>query len=233
MISEAMKELVISEYIPVSLIDFPGNIASVVFTHGCNLRCRYCHNPELVNREPGWNKIDEFFEGLRAKDIEGVAVSGGEPLFNREVIPFLEKLKSEGFKVKLDTNGSLPTRLSEVCSSGLVDFISIDLKAFNDEDLQYVTRTGYSLSDFEASVGIVKEHGLAYEVRHTLWKVPDSEDVDNIMPKIDGSLIVQYPVKNGFWLDKRFKIELNGDDYKNIRELFKGYSVKYRNDFEN
>ena len=117
----------------VSLIDYPGRISAVVFTQGCNFRCPFCHNPELV--EP------ERFEGLspeaeiltflekRKGRLDAVVITGGEPTLQTELIPFIIHLKAMGYRIKLDTNGALPDVLEEMLGRGLLDYVAMDIKA--------------------------------------------------------------------------------------------------------
>jgi len=138
-----------------------------------------------------------------------------------------------GMKVKLDTNGSLPGKLREVCKNGLIDFASVDIKAFNDEDIQYITRTNYAFDKFFESIDVLRKNNISFEIRHTLWKIPALEDVEQIMERLgDVDLIVQFPVKNGVWLDKRFNISIELEDKQQIRDIFDRYGVKYRNLFD-
>jgi len=225
-----MKEIHIADFVPVSLIDYPGLISSVVFTHGCNLLCKYCHNPDLVNRKAGENRLSDFMDGLTGKDIEGVAVTGGEPLVSNGLMPFLKELKEQGFKVKLDTNGSLPSKLRKVCEAGLADLVAVDIKAFSDGDLEFITRTGYKLGKLYETLEVLREYNVPFELRHTLWKVPDTEEVKKVMDKIgEADLIIQFPVKNGKWLDKRFRIDIEMSDAECIIDMFSKYNAKFRN----
>lgn len=217
-------------FIPVSLIDYSGLISSVGFTHGCNLLCRYCHNPELVNRPKGENKLEEFLAGLEGKDIEGVAVTGGEPLIAEGIENFLKLLKDIGLKVKLDTNGSLPSKLRRICEAGLIDFAAVDIKAFNDGDMSFITRTSYKLEKLYETISIFREFNVMFEVRHTLWKVPDESDVGNVMSEIgDSEFSVQIPVRKGKWLDKRFNADMSADDIERAVEMFRPYGARFRN----
>lgn len=114
----------------VSLIDYPGEIASVVFFQGCNLNCSYCHNPELIPQSRGYNydeyEIKEFIES-RKNYITAVVLTGGEPLL-QPISSFIEWVKSLGLKVKLDTNGTMPDDLSRVVH--MVDYVAMDVKIF-------------------------------------------------------------------------------------------------------
>ncbi len=116
-----------------SFIDYPGRLAAVVFTQGCNFRCPYCHNPELV--EPGLfgpalaeTAIFDFLEKRRGK-LEAVVITGGEPSLQRGLLEFVLRIKELGYLVKLDTNGTNPDLVAELLRLGLVDYVAMDIKA--------------------------------------------------------------------------------------------------------
>ena len=115
----------------LSLIDFPGHVASIVFVQGCNFKCGYCQNPELIalGREPGFPEAELFdYLTLRKDMIEGVVVTGGEPVIHKDLPEFLKRIKDMGFKVKLDTNGSDPDMIEHLLREHLLDYIAVDLK---------------------------------------------------------------------------------------------------------
>ena len=109
-----------------SLLDFPEKIAAIVFTMGCNFRCGYCHNPELINGEA---KIEEVFEFLKTRQgkLDGVVITGGEPCLQKDLPEFIKQVKELGFAVKLDTNGSFPEMLEKVLPD--LDYVAMDIKA--------------------------------------------------------------------------------------------------------
>ena len=167
-----------------TLIDFPGRPAAIVFTQGCNFRCRYCHNPELVYphlfTEPF--SEDEFFAFLarRQGTLEGVVVSGGEPTLHDDLPRFLIDIKSLGYKVKLDTNGSRPEMLQQLIEQKLVDYIAMDLKAPLDK---YALITGIDTNSaiIRQSIDIVRQSGLPHEFRTTYDKeVLTDDDITTI-----------------------------------------------------
>ncbi|VAX27703.1 Ribonucleotide reductase of class III (anaerobic), activating protein, partial [hydrothermal vent metagenome] len=113
-----------------SLIDYPGKISAIVFMQGCNFRCAYCHNRELVYphlfKEPiPENAILSFLDSRKGL-LNGVVVTGGEPLLQDDLGEFLGQVKAMGYRIKLDTNGSRPDRLEELLSKGLVDYMAMD-----------------------------------------------------------------------------------------------------------
>lgn len=115
-----------------TLVDYPGKIASIVFTGGCNLRCPFCHNPVLVFDPESQPRVTEteFFNYLAKRRglIEGVVISGGEPLLQTDISQFIARIRAGGFAVKLDTNGTMPERLYEVITGCGVDALGIDYK---------------------------------------------------------------------------------------------------------
>ncbi|WP_029521796.1 anaerobic ribonucleoside-triphosphate reductase activating protein, partial [Persephonella sp. KM09-Lau-8] len=156
-----------------SLIDFPGKLSAVLFVQGCNFRCGYCHNRELVLPEYFSSTIseEEVFQFLknRTGKLQGVVITGGEPTIFTDLIQFIKKIKSLGFNVKLDTNGSNPEVLKEIIENNLVDYIAMDIKApvgRYKEITGVETDTGKILS----SVELIKNSGIDYEFRTTLIK---------------------------------------------------------------
>jgi len=167
----------------MTLLDFPGHVACTVFTGGCNLRCPFCHNAGLV-RTPlaGANQTAAVLDFLSRRQgvLEGVCVTGGEPLLQPDLTEFLRQVKDMGYGVKLDTNGSLPRRLAAVLDTGLVDYVAMDIKSSPE---------GYSLAvggevDMDAirdSVRLLKDSGVDHEFRTTAVKgIHTPEDLEAI-----------------------------------------------------
>lgn len=116
----------------LSALDFPDHLAVTVFTVGCDFRCPYCQNPELVRGEyPVEVPEDEVLELLEERKgfVDGLCVTGGEPLLHRDIVPFLRKVKEMGIDIKVDTNGHHPDLLRELLEKGLVDYVAVDIKA--------------------------------------------------------------------------------------------------------
>ena len=156
----------------LTLLDFPEKVACTVFLGGCNLRCPFCHNSVLVFPEPEDETMteDEFFRFLdkRAGVLDGVAVTGGEPLLTPDVLPFLERIKEKGLAVKLDTNGSFPKRLREAVGAGLVDYVAMDIK---NSPEKYAATCGlpvFDLSKVQESVRFLMGGTIPYEFRTTV-----------------------------------------------------------------
>ena len=153
-----------------TLIDFPGCPAAIVFTQGCNFRCRYCHNPELVYphlfQEPVTEEEVKAFLVRRQGTLEGVVVSGGEPTLQPDLVRFMADLKALGYKTKLDTNGSQPNVLQELLDKKLVDFIAMDIKAPLDK-YALITGVDANATILRRSMDLIHQSGVEYEFRTT------------------------------------------------------------------
>ena len=156
----------------LTLLDFPGNVACTVFTVGCNLRCPFCHNPALVFNPPEDLRIseDEFFTFLKKRQgiLDGVAITGGEPLLHSDIGEFIAKIKSMGFKVKLDTNGTFPDRLEKILAEGNVDYVAMDVKNTFDKYAETVGIRNFDVELIKRSIKVIKDSGVAHEFRTTV-----------------------------------------------------------------
>ena len=173
-----------------SLIDYPGKISAIVFTRGCNFRCPYCHNPELVDpqryAEP-WQE-EEFWAFLqsRTQKLDAVVVTGGEPTLQEDLQPFLEKIRKMGFLIKLDTNGSNPDVLKDLLSANLVDYIAMDIKA-PLEKYSEVAKVPIDKTDIEKSIELIKQSTVDHEFRTTIARnILSREDIVNIAKMLQG-----------------------------------------------
>ncbi len=154
-----------------SLLDYPTELSAIVFTQGCNFRCPYCHNPELVRPEIyshllNTEKVLRFLY-RRRKKLSAVVVTGGEPTLQEDLLPFLKILKAMRYKVKLDTNGSHPKVLEQVISARAVDYIAMDLKAPLPL-YKKLTRSEVKPEDIIRSMELIRRSGLLYEFRTTV-----------------------------------------------------------------
>lgn len=167
-----------------SLLDFPEKIAAIVFTMGCNFRCGYCHNPELINGEA---KIEDVFEFLKTRQgkLDGVVITGGEPCLQKDLPEFIKQVKELGFAVKLDTNGSFPEMLEKVLPD--LDYVAMDIKAPLEKYSQIVN-VDVDTSKILKSIEILKNGGVDYEFRTTVVKSQLSyEDFEKIGQLIQGA----------------------------------------------
>ncbi|MEK7170286.1 MAG: anaerobic ribonucleoside-triphosphate reductase activating protein [Patescibacteria group bacterium] len=173
-----------------TLIDYPGKTACMVYTIGCNFRCPYCHNPELVDETVSltYSEADILsFLDMRKGLLDGVVITGGEPTMHRSLPAFMAKVKEKGFSVKLDSNGTNPAMLKKVITEKLVDYIAMDIKA----PLQSYSKTVARPVDVGAireSIRLIMASSVPYEFRTTLIKALTSpEDILNIGKEIKGA----------------------------------------------
>lgn len=156
-------------YQKLTLLDYPGRTACTVFTGGCNLRCPFCHNAGLV-RTPlaGPNLTDEVLGYLAKRKgiLDGVCVTGGEPLLQPDLEDFLRRVKEMGYAVKLDTNGTLPGRLAAILATGYVDYVAMDIKSSPD-GYPAATGTDADVSAVSDSLSILRDSGIPFELRTT------------------------------------------------------------------
>ncbi len=154
----------------LTLLDYPGRVACTLFTGGCNFRCPFCHNtPIVMCEEEGQVSEQEALEFLikRKGVLDGVCISGGEPLLSEGLISFMGKAKSLGYSVKLDTNGSMPKRLERVIESGFCDYIAMDIKNSLEE---YPKTVGVEINteNIRKSIELIKNSKIEHEFRTTV-----------------------------------------------------------------
>ncbi len=175
--------------------DFPGYISSTVFLGGCNFRCPFCHNSDLVQNPQNLPTFPmDYFIGFldsRKNWLEGICVSGGEPLLNENLEVLLCLIKERNFLVRIDTNGSFPSRLEGLIEEGLVDQIAMDVKA-PLERYSEVAGIQVNEEDIQKSINIIKNSGLEYIFRTTV--VPGlvgSDDIREISQMLNGAKVFQ------------------------------------------
>lgn len=154
----------------LSALDFPDHLAVTVFTVGCDFRCPYCQNPELVRGEyPVEVPEEEVLELLEERKgfVDGLCVTGGEPLLHRDIVPFLRRVKEVGMDIKVDTNGHHPDLLRELLDDGLVDYVAVDIKA-PPSRYRDVVRAKVDVSKIEESISLLKETKVPHEFRTTV-----------------------------------------------------------------
>jgi pyruvate formate lyase activating enzyme len=183
--------MVIGGFQRFSLIDYPKKISAVVFTFGCNFRCHYCHNPELVDPSLLNGILDEEFilNFLKARinKLDGITITGGEPTLHRDLNKFISKVKNLGFLVKLDTNGSFPDVLRELIKDNLIDYIAMDIKA-TKEKYKEVINADIDLDKIEESIKLIMDSGIDYEFRTTVVRSQLLiEDIISIAKMIEGA----------------------------------------------
>nr|MBN2277401.1 anaerobic ribonucleoside-triphosphate reductase activating protein [candidate division Zixibacteria bacterium] len=175
----------------LSLIDYPGKICAVVFTRGCNFRCRYCHNPELVVPEkfsPAIPLRDVYdFLHRRSGLLQAVCISGGEPAVHPDLLSMLSRIKEMGYLVKLDSNGSQPGILKEAIGRKLLDYVAIDIKA-PWRDYGKIVGVRFPAERLTKSIALVMSSEVDYEFRTTVVRCFISpDDIHKIARSIRGA----------------------------------------------
>ena len=176
-----------------TLLDFPTKVACTVFTPGCNFRCPFCHNASLVidTDLSDTVNIDAFFDYLKKRKgiLDGVCITGGEPLIQKDIAMFISKIKELGYAVKVDTNGSQPKMLSELIENNLVDYVAMDIKG---SQAKYSAicgiENGKYLGAVSESISLLLKNQIDYEFRTTVVKeLHDKEDFHDIGKWICGT----------------------------------------------
>jgi len=156
----------------LTLLDYPGHVACTVFTGGCNMRCPFCHNAGLVlpERLSAQYTEDDILSFLKKRQgvLDGVAITGGEPLLHKDMAAFLEKIRALGYKIKQDTNGSFPQHLVEIVKAGLVDRVAMDIKNAPQLYGKTVGVENFDIGKVEESKNFLLEGHIEYEFRTTV-----------------------------------------------------------------
>lgn len=174
-----------------SLIDYPGKISAIAFTRGCNFRCPYCHNPELVLPERFEGSLDEryalAFMEMRKGSLEALTITGGEPTLQKDLRDFIEKIREMGYLIKLDSNGTDPEKLKELMDERLVDYIAMDVKAPLEKYTQ-VVRVEVDVDKIKRSIELIKGSGIDHEFRTTVVdSLLTEEDIVAIGNLVEGA----------------------------------------------
>ncbi len=195
----------------LTLLDFPGKTACTVFTGGCNFRCPFCHNALLVtDMDDAQYTEEEIFEHLekRKNVLDGVAVTGGEPLLQKDIERFLYEIKDKGYAVKLDTNGSFPEKLKDILSLGLADYVAMDIKNCKERYAETIGVKNFDLQPVEESIELLRNSGVDYEFRTTVTQnFHTIDDIEKLAMWIEGTpkYFLQNFVDSGSLIDSACK----------------------------
>ena len=164
----------IYDFVKCSFVDYPGKIAAVIFTRGCNFNCsEWCHNKHIIPYDGPVNTTEEkvlAYLRKRATVLQGVVVTGGEPTVQPDLLEFLAKLRALcTYSIKLDTNGYRPDILKQILERKLVDYIAMDIKA-PKEKYEKLTKVPYKDNKIQASIDLIKNSGLPHQFRTTVFK---------------------------------------------------------------
>ena len=221
----------------LSLVDYPGKTSAAIFTIGCNMRCGYCHNPELVLPERYADAIPENdildFLKMRIGKLEGVVISGGEPTMHKDLPSFFAKVKELGFHTKLDSNGTHPQIIKELISNNLVDYIAMDIKG-PLENYQKIVAYPVDVNAVQESIDIIIASNVEREFRTTVVKSQiyfdpqGNDDFDKIGMLVKGQpRFALQKFRAGRTLNPRFERETTYTDEE--FELIKDKMKKYVN----
>ncbi len=203
------------------MVDFPPYLSCTVFISGCNFRCGFCHNADLVNDSKDLQEIseEEIFEFLekRKNVLDGVCITGGEPTLYSNLKGFIKKIKEIGYKVKLDTNGTDPKLLKELIDGKLLDFIAMDIKS-SKEKYNLSSGVKVDMDKLQESIDLIRNSGLDYEFRSTIHpKIIDSEDIVKIGEWLKGSK--KYSLQQFVVLEKTLDQEFMSSPHYDVKEL--------------
>ncbi len=205
-----------------TLLDYPGKIATTIFTGGCNFKCPYCHNRDLVipPSDAIPYSIDDIFDHLNKKKkvLDGVCITGGEPTLHKDLPDFIAQIKKMGLLVKLDSNGTNPDMLSYLIKSNLVDYVAMDIKHSKEKYNSIASMIHFDITPIETSVSLLKESNIDYEFRTTIMReCHDLADIESI----------------GEWLKgaKTYYLQSYRESEQVINPIFSPHSIDTLNNF--
>ncbi len=215
----------------LTLLDYPGKTACTLFTPGCNFRCPFCHNALLVTQKvENFIAEEEFFSFLSKRNgiLDGVCITGGEPTLQKDLIPFMKKIKAMGFLLKLDTNGYRPDSLKEILSENLADYIAMDIKASPEK---YSLATGIADLDFSLiadSIELIEKSGILHEFRTTVTQeLHEEADFEKILSLFssDTPYFIQQFKDSGNLIDEN----CHGWETAIMKNLVEELSLRHKN----
>lgn len=221
--------LLIGGFQKSSLIDYPEKISAIVFTQGCNFRCPYCHNPELITekREEERGKRKQILDFLKSRigKLDGVVITGGEPTLHEDLPQFIKEIKNLGFAVKLDTNGTNPDMLKNLIYEKMIDYVAMDIKApidkyseivcnkvNTDDILKSIEILKTSYADFHSKLNFNQESRLGLPTQQQKADIALNESRRNFDYEFRTTVV---------------KSQLSIDDFEKIGELIKGAPKYY------
>ena len=215
-----------------TLLDYPGKVASTVFTGGCNFRCPYCHNGDLVlshtTMEP--YSEEEIFEHLskRKNTLGGVCITGGEPTLQTDLPNFIAKVKELSLLIKLDTNGTNPTMLTKLLDDKLLDYVAMDIKHSKSKYNEVACMENFSLASIEESVEILKGSNIEYEFRTTVTRQLHSiDDFKKIGKWISGSkAYFLQPYKESDQVISKIFSTYTSEEFDEILDILRNYNIE-------
>jgi pyruvate formate lyase activating enzyme len=220
-----------------SLLDYPDKLSAIIWTVGCNLRCPFCYNKNLINNE-NLDKINEedviSFLKKRKKKLEALSISGGEPFLQKDIFEFIKKIKSIDYLIKIDTNGTFPNKLKKIINENLVDYISMDIKAPKGK-YNLLCGKKVDIRNIQKSIDLIMDSSINYEFKTTIIpNLLDKNDLINIAKWIKGAnqfFLQQFKNKSPLLSNKLEEIEPYSEEYLNdilleIKPFFKKCNIR-------
>jgi len=221
--------MIVSGMNKLTLIDYPNKTACVIFTQGCNFRCSFCQNSSLLKASnESLIQEKEIIEYLtkRKKLIDGICISGGEPLMQRDIKEFIKKIKEIGIAVKLDTNGSYPDKLNDLIQENLLDYVAMDIKSDFKNYSKIAEIKNPNLEKIKKSINVLKKSNIDYEFRTTVVKEFHTFDkLKNICEYIGPK--AKYFIQNFRDSDDVLRKNLHGFSETELLNIIKKLNEKY------
>lgn len=222
---------IIDGFDKLTLLNYPEKIACTIFTKGCNFKCPFCHNSSLISLDKENDKYKEVISYLKKRKgiLDGVCITGGEPLIHKSIKNLIKEIKEMGFLVKLDTNGSNPTMLKELIDEKLIDYVAMDIKNTFDK---YESTIGCktNIDNIKKSIDVIESSNIDYEFRTTIVKeLHTFDDIKGIVNMLDKNS--RYYIQNFRNSDGVLNKKLNGfkiEELENLQKEIKNKNVYFR-----
>ena len=222
---------IIDGFDKLTLLNYPDKVACTIFTKGCNFKCPFCHNSSLISLDKENDKYKEVISYLNKRKgiIDGVCITGGEPLIHKSTKELIKEIKSMGFLVKLDTNGSNPVMLKELIDEKLIDYVAMDIKnTFDKYEMTIGCKT--NIDNIKKSIDIIESSNIDYEFRTTIVKeLHTLDDIKGIINMIDKKS--KYYIQNFRNSDGVLNKKLNGftiEELENLQKEINNNNVYFR-----
>lgn len=222
---------IIDGFDKLTLLNYPDKVACTIFTKGCNFKCPFCHNSSLISLDKENDKYKEVISYLNKRKgiLDGVCITGGEPLIHKSIKDLIKEIKEMGFLVKLDTNGSNPLMLKELIDEKLIDYVAMDIKnTFDKYEMTIGCKT--NIDNIKMSIDVIESSNIDYEFRTTIVKeLHTFDDIKSIVNMLDKKS--KYYIQNFRNSDGVLNKKLNGfkiEELENLQKEIKNKNVYFR-----
>ena len=222
---------IIDGFDKLTLLNYPDKVACTIFTKGCNFKCPYCHNSSLISLDKVNDKYEEVMSYLNKRKgiLDGVCITGGEPLIHKSTKDLIIEIKNMGFLVKLDTNGSNPAMLKELIDEKLIDYVAMDIKnTFDKYEMTIGCKT--NIDNIKRSIEIIENSNIDYEFRTTIVKeLHTIDDIKGIASMLNKKS--KYYIQNFRNSDGVLNKNLNGftkEELEILQKEIKNKNVYFR-----